>query len=247
MRKSILFCLAAFSLLCVMEPANSYGIKLEGSQIGDGIVTVKFKDVVNDLKIEVIWKPDRLINGYVIGPAIIELANVKQGGSSTVVNNHFGIQEYRLSEFISWRSEEGGNKIENISGKVIHLEYKRPVIAEEDYSFGTTEEPFFFYDINFDGREELLLCEMFTGQRFVSIFRPYKMEETQDWDVLESDFTQITYQEPYLSLDEMTTVDKENKTITINLSGGASFSKSKVYKLQYDAICGFDKYMLVKE
>lgn len=204
----------------------------ESDQINEGIVILKYNNTVNDLRVEVIWKPEILQNNYIIGSAIIKLTNVKYGGNSTLVSNNFGVLENRLSKFIQWQRKDGGKKIAKILNKTIYLDYKNPKIEEKQYKFGTTEEPFFFYDIDFDGKKELIVSEMFAGQRHRSIFRVYKLEEDSETSVLEYDYSQITYKEPYLFLDEASTVDRANKTIKINLSSGAALSETKSYKLR---------------
>ena len=56
-------------------------------------------------------------------------------------------------------------------------------------------------------------------------------------------FQQITYQEPYISLDELSRVDSEAQTITIHLSGGAYDSENHIYALQYDSSEGRDIFV----
>jgi hypothetical protein len=92
------------------------------------------------------------------------------------------------------------------------------------------DEPFFFYDLDFDGSKELLVAEIFQGQRWYNKLKAYKLDEDQDYFVLEDDFLQITYDEPYIYLDETSIIDPLEKTLTIYVSGGAADSEWKVYK-----------------
>ena len=202
--------------------------------VEDDIVILKYNNSINDLKVEVIWRPDRLMNGFVLGPAIIELKNEQKGGRSSVVNNDFGLPESLLNKFIKWRkNEKGENEIMSIASQVIYLDYVAPELAKEKNTpiFTNIKVPFFFYDLDFDGKEELLIVHKFIGQRWVDIFRAYKLDTSQDFSVLEDSFLQITYEEPFMFLDELSQVDEENKTVIINLSGGVSGSEFKTYKI----------------
>lgn len=212
--------------------------------IDDNVVTVAYKGMVNGLKIEAIWKPNEARNEHVLGPAIIELTNVEHGTSSTVVTNHFSIKLERLEGFIAKvPTEDGNGHALKILDKKISLEYTNPKIAEEEHDFGTDEEPFFFYDINFDGRDDFIVVEMYNAQRHRHAYKAYELDDNQKIWVLENDYLQITNKEPYRFLDSLTTVDKEKKTITIHFSGGALYSYQDIYTITPD---GYTKEALNK-
>jgi len=212
-------------------------------------VNLKYNNIINNMKVEVIWKPNNLWHDYVIGPAIVQFINIKYGGRSTVVNNNFGILEKRLTGLlnIEWNKDDSGKyDVQSISNKSIDLEYKKSELKDGSFR-KATDEPFFFYDIDFDNKKELIVSEMFIGQRYYSTFKVYKLSESQDIDVIEDSFHQITYKEPYIFLDELSTVNISNKTIEIFLSGGALDSETKIYKL--DSVKddhGNNKYVLEK-
>ena len=97
-----------------------------------------------------------------------------------------------------------------------------------DYSFGTTNQPFFFQDLDFDTIEELVFLEIDNGQRGIASFKAYKFENSE----LQPDRYGITSIEPFRSLDEMSTVDYLTKRITIYKSGGNCANIHEIYKLQ---------------
>lgn len=203
------------------------------------VVELKYNKPVHGLSVRVLWMPKEFRNQHVLGPAIIELTNLEHGTSSTVVNNHFGIKADRLEGSIDKvQAEEEGGHVVNILKKDIGLQYADPKIAEEEYNFGTDEEPFFFYDINFDGRDDFILVEMYNAQRGGHSYKAYDLADSQDIWVLEDDYLQITNKEPYRLLDYSTTVDRQKKTIAIHVSAGAVYSYQDIYAITTD---GFTK------
>lgn len=213
--------------------------KIKKSEEQDNnVIHLKYNNPINSMKVQVIWKPNELRNGYVIGPAIIEFTNIEYGTSSTVVNNLFGIKKERMDGFLRIEKEKnvhgdfvGNYIIQSIANKTINLNYKNPKLREDRYTFrGATNEPFFFYDLDFDGKEELIVSEMFNGQRHNSTFKAYKLDEGQNINVLKDSFLQLTYEKPYIDLDELSTVNKSDKTIEILFSAGAMDSESEIYK-----------------
>ena len=155
------------------------------ANINKQTITLNYNNSINGLKIEVLWKPRVLMNGFVIGPAIIELTDEEHGGSSTVVSNSFSMEKNQVSEFIEWK-EDG--KVLEILRMNVELDYTYPEISTGQHEFGTTSEPFFFYDLNFDGKKELLISEMFTGQRWRTSFKAYELNGVEGHSVLENNF-----------------------------------------------------------
>ncbi|MFH1152114.1 MAG: hypothetical protein V1788_03260 [Nanoarchaeota archaeon] len=239
-----------FFLLIILLIFSSCGTYSQDnlSNTDNSIVNLEYNDTINNLKVEVIWKPHKLQNDYIIGPAIIQFTNVKYGRSSTVVNNNFGILKKRLSGLLNIENrKEDSYKyiIQSIENKTIKLNYDKAALKDGRFTFmGATDEPFFFYDVDFDNKKELIVSEMFIGQRFYSTFKAYKLDKSQDIFVLEDDFLQITYKEPYISLDELSTVNPSDKTIELFLSSGAALSESKIYKLQPTENEYGDKFIL---
>jgi hypothetical protein len=200
----------------------------------NSVVMLYYDKPINGLNIRVFWKPNTIRNSYIIGPAIIKFTNIKYGTSSTVVNNNFGILQERLNGSLHTEKRQNDSGEYNISGidnKPICLTHQSFVPKHTQFSLGEApDEPFFFCDLDFDGRDEILVREMFIGQRFYSTFKAYKFSDNQDIFVLEDDFLQITYDEPYIYLDETSAIDPLEKTLTIYVSGGAKDSEWKIYK-----------------
>lgn len=186
-------------------------------------VSISYSSVINGYSVYVLWKPMVVSNNRTIGPAIIEFYKVDEPYSFYLTNNHFGIE----NSMLPFTYSEDGLSIVSINEYDIYLEYDKADL-ESASSFGTTNQPFFFQDLDFDKIEELVLVESENGQRGVASFKAYKFENSE----LQPDRYGITSIEPFRSLDEMSKVDYLTKRITIYKSGGNCANSSEIYKLQ---------------
>jgi hypothetical protein len=94
-------------------------------------------------------------------------------------------------------------------------------------NFGTTEVPFFFYDLNLDGVKELLVPQMNSGQRGVAIFKQFESHNGKFYRTKNS----LLRKKPFSELDEMTTIDRKKKQIIMHYSGGYKDSYDVVYEI----------------
>jgi hypothetical protein len=186
-------------------------------------VSISYSNVINGYSVYVLWKPMVVSNNRTIGPAILEFYKVDEPYSFFLTNNHFGIENSKLPFTYS----EDGLGIISINEYEIYLGYDNDDL-ESEYSFGTTNQPFFFQDLDFDKIEELVFVESENGQRGVASFKAYKFENSE----LQPDRYGITSIEPFNSLDEMSKVDYLTKHITIYNSGGNCANSYEIYKLQ---------------
>jgi hypothetical protein len=76
------------------------------------------------------------------------------------------------------------------------------------------EVPFFFADVNFDGKDELLITHPRAGQKWEHAFTVHPCEE-------EDPFYSPFKKAPFNELDESSEIDKKNKRILTEYSGGA--------------------------
>jgi hypothetical protein len=186
-------------------------------------VSISYSNVINGYSVYVLWKPMVVSNNRTIGPAILEFYKVDEPYSFFLTNNHFGIENSKLPFTYS----EDGLGIISINEYEIYLGYDEDDLKSE-YSFGTTNQPFFFQDLDFDKIEELVFVESENGQRGVASFKAYKFENSE----LQPDRYGITSIEPFKSLDEMSKIDYLTKRITIYKSGGNCANSYEIYKLQ---------------
>lgn len=134
-------------------------------------------------------------------------------------STHFYIYNSSFSDSILYY----GMKKEIKDKEVIYIDY-RP-ISDNDICYCST--PFFFHDVNFDGRKELLINKWQTRPKGHSSFDIYD---------LQSNPKKLT-EPPFDKYDHMTRVDSINKTITLyegsRISGCAV---SHTYQLHYRQI-----------
>jgi hypothetical protein len=186
------------------------------------VVTIEYSNEINGYTVKVVWKPKAVRYSHTKGPAIIEFYNKKDSTSFTLTNNNFSILNSKLPFGYTADSTE----IISLNQNDFKLVYDENNLKSEE-SFGTTSEPFFFRDIDFDNIKELVIVEIDNGQRGVATFKAYNFENGE----IQSEYG-ITNIEPFKSLDEVSEIDYVNKRIIINGSGGVCAGSSEIYKLQ---------------
>lgn len=186
-------------------------------------VNIEFINKINGYSVKAIWKPTKISHEHIVGPAIIEFYNSTNNTSFDISNNNFSIKKSSLP----LNNLENESQIVNLNKELVTLFYDENNL-KFDEGFGTTNEPFFFIDIDFDMKKELVLSEVDNGQRGYTTYKIYKIENGD----LRPELYNITYKEPYISFDDMSKIDFEKKTITIYKSGGACFNSYEIYKLQ---------------
>lgn len=186
-------------------------------------MTIAYTNEINGYSVSVLWKPMIVSNNRTIGPAILEFYKIDEPYSFYLTNNHFGLE----NSMLPFSYSEDNLSITSLNEYEINLEYNEDDLGT-DYSFGTTNAPFFFQDLDFDKIEELVFVEIENGQRGVASFKAYKFDGPE----LLPDRNGITTIEPFNSLDEMSRVDYLNQRITIYNSGGNCANSYEIYKLQ---------------
>ena len=108
--------------------------------------------------------------------------------------------------------------------KTIEIDYT-PFNMSEDNTFAGNQSPFFFFDVDFDGEEELLLC-IWEGMAYRShhAYQAYKL------DVGTHQLSPMQ-EEPFNELNDYTEFDTINKTISILQGVGVKMGGKKVYGL----------------
>lgn len=108
--------------------------------------------------------------------------------------------------------------------KTIEIDYT-PFNMSEDNTFAGNQSPFFFFDVDFDGEEELIICFWEgMGYRSYHAYQAYKLD-------VGSHQLSPMQEEPFNELDDYAEFDTINKTISIPQGVGVKMGGKKVYGL----------------
>jgi hypothetical protein len=202
----------------------------------DGTKTIhlKFTNIIDgQYAVDVLWMPDDGLAPQLVGPAVINF--VKNRGHSFSVSaeafhipsdilNEFGLLKYDNSgdyhtlpvDLSKVHSIEYGSDEGSIFNNPYHLYYDKPIVGIV---------PFFFEDIDFDNKDELILINTRAGQRWVDSYTIYKATYKG------GNIYSLATDEPFNMLDQKTTFNKENRTIDVFSSGGACGSTNEKFQL----------------
>jgi hypothetical protein len=190
--------------------------------------------------VDVLWTPD---DGYVprlVGPATIRFIEDSDSTFSVSADAFhmpydtlwkLGLIKYEDS------SKNDGHTVEVDLTKIYPVEYNSSSKSSLFDSSHGNSVPFFFEDIDFDGKDELIVVDFGTGQRRVDEYTVYKSGEIPNRKITyrpvyqDSSIYNLATTEPFNMLDQKTTFNKENRTRDVFSSGGACGSKNEKFKL----------------
>lgn len=183
------------------------------------IIVLNYKNSINGYSVKAYWLPKEIRYSRVVGPAIIEFTNEKDTTVFSLTNNYFFLERNQIKmEYASADS----TSIKSIASDTLSLVYRTKKATSTD-GFVTAEEPFFFSDVNFDTKKELILVQNEQAQRFRDKYEAYDLDGGEP--------SLLNY-EPFVSLDAATKIDFARKIVVINNSSGACSSSEEIYKLQ---------------
>jgi len=202
----------------------------------DGTKTIhlKFTNIIDgQYAVDVLWMPDDGLAPQLVGPATISFVK-NRGRSFSVlaeafhlpidVLNEFGLLKYDNSgdyhtlpvDLSKVHPIEYGSDEVSIFNNPYHLHYDKSIVGIV---------PFFFEDIDFDGKDELIIINTRAGQRWVDSYTIYKATYKG------GNIYNLATDEPFNMLDQKSTFNKENRTIEVFSSGGACGSTNEKFKL----------------
>jgi len=237
MKKLLLLLLLLFAnnSFANKEPANCCPEIYKGLN-ADKVIKIHFTDLIEGkYTVDVQWFPDNGLAPFLTGPAIITF---KRKGDVlswfTKLTGFFHIPNFE----VDWEKINNGEVFEMKYGDFYNLSTLKELASKEGiYSL---ETPFFFEDVNFDGKRELIITEKRNGQRGRDAYKVYSIGEFRP----EIDLYDITYSLPYVKFDSSTEFNPKDKTITLYYSGGACTTISETYQ----AVDGYGavKFRLIK-
>ena len=217
------------------EPANCCPEIYKGLN-ANKLIQIHFTDLIEDRYIvDVEWFPDNGLAPFLTGPANITFT-LKESNKSFTVRTEL----YHSPDFeVDWEKINNGEVFEMKYSDFYNLSTLKELASKEGiYSL---ETPFFFEDVNFDGKKELIITEKRNGQRGRDAYKVYSIGEFRP----EIDLYDITNSLPYVKFDSSTEFNPKDKTITLYYSGGACSSSSETYQ----AVDGYGavKFKLIKK
>ncbi len=192
------------------------------------ILVIQYDKPINGYKVIIKFLPKVVHFGKnIIGRGTIYFHHLKTNQKFELYNPMMGFPTEVLPITLSKNKRYilGLNKI----SKELHYIFKDRTLTNNKFgNFGTTEVPFFFYDLNLDGSKELLLPQMNSGQRGIAIFKPFEYSFTKYYRSNNS----FLRKKPFSVLDEMTSIDRKNKIIIQHCSGGSKDSYDVIYDIK---------------
>jgi len=224
--------LLAFLLINSVTQAEEVGRK----SFFDGTKTIhlKFSDVIDDkYTVNVVWMPRDGEGPRLVGPAIITFLK-DSGYLFSVTASYFHLPTAELAKSGILKTDDDGQTVEVDLAKVYSFKYdsdsfNKISLVNNTHKFkesGSREQiPFFFEDIDFDGEIELVVVDFNAGQRWLNEYTIYKPNYKY------GNMYNLVNIEPFSTLDQLSTFDKENRTIDVFLSGGSCTNSNKKFKL----------------
>jgi len=205
----------------------------------DGSVKIKFKfkEILNhQFLVEGFWAPNGGAPGHA-GPAELVFKDVHNGSKSKINIEYFSLDWDRFNDLdvvIRKGDDWYFNPNTNLDKTYLVNYYDLDRMSLWNYKHQWSPQPIFFEDINFDGKNELIILDWMAGQRFNHQFKLYQINT----------FNAQTKFTPYYptkeAIDTSTEFDMSNKTLRIWHSGGACLYSN--YKYLYDG----QKYRFVE-
>lgn len=190
---------------------------------------IKYNNRINGYKVTVKWYPQIAhCKGSMVGRGEMLFTHTS-GAQFEVIHN-----EFYLIDLIPYNERNGEPILP--TEREFAIDYSHYVDTANTIK---TDLPFIFYDTNFNGKDELVLIHPCCAQRFRDHLSVYAINNDH---TLANPAHQITDKPPYLSFDSGTKFNKQEKTVIIDLSGGAASYERRIFKYNKS----IDKLELVK-
>jgi len=198
-------------------------------------IHLKYKQPVNGYKVEVAFLPQEAIYDKISGWATLRFKNQTTGEEHRIGTSYFAVS-WRNFPDIFKNQDQLLSMAENeelgliAKGQTYNLDYKffeNPGMTDKEFilshPFFYGEYPFFFADVNFDGKDELLLTNFGQGQRGCSSYTVFSIAPDGSF--------QLMTEAPFDRLDDFSTIDRENKQIILPAHNSAEDYSETVYRL----------------
>lgn len=180
--------------------------------------SVKYNNIINDYKVTVDWYPHTAATkDSSLGKGEIHFTH-SSGSEFKITHRNF----YLVDIFFPFNEKTG--ELYLPAAKEITQDYIQYVDTSE---FIETDLPFLFYDINFDGKDELILVHPNAAQRSRDYFAIYSINNDHIVENLPDESANLLSD---YTFDSYTKFNKKHKTVTVFDSGGAAIYEERIYK-----------------
>lgn len=183
-------------------------MRLEYANTTDSLIRIRYTNLIQGYRINVMWQPEYVgYKGKIIGKAIINFR--KRDKHFSMVHSHYFLNgELGVAD---------ADTIQFDKSHIYEIEYPAQNMRED--------VPFFF-----DDHWHTLVFTMWNeGQRHTNAYRYYKVSLA--CECIQDDLYQITWQEPYTRIDDLSSFDSGK--ITILTYDGAFHQTEEIYQKNY--------------
>lgn len=226
------------------QSKNQTLIESTNSSVSSNDIIIKYSNPINGYNVTAKW----LIRGKLevqgsenfSGPAILTFENIKTKEISWVIHPEFTIDINE--ENLKYITVQNGDFIKNQSFTQV-VKYTAPEVEivgteKEEEGFGYTYIPFFFQDVDFDDKDELILTYARTYEKGGSQNKIFKLPTDDNLEFNEmtnepfTTFSGFYYGNPSADAYSYTTIDYKNKTITHSGMSGAGGHGKLIYEFK---------------
>jgi hypothetical protein len=199
-------------------------------------VKIKFKNLIRGYRVSVTWHPIGSYHG-VHGPAQITFRNPKNNQKHIYCTSYFSLPEEVLPKSFFKQGKYEFNHMASDTSLTFSYPIMEESIAEKRQV--PSKMPFYFLDVNFDGKDELIIAEAGFAQRSGTNYTAYNFE--CDYNYFNDDVPmKIDYHMPlrerYGEFDYTAEFDRKRKTMTVHCS-------SSLFDGNVDIVYGFERIL----
>lgn len=220
----LIFTFFLLSVLCSCRSNTNHSAEsssiLSKEYVKDTIIYNKdtlniiYKNKIEGFSVSVNWVPREANCSSVYGEADITFKHAAEK-SFTLKHKFFS------SSICGFDSTNGSAILPK--QRLFNINY--PINSENE--FIRSDVPFYFADVNFDGKKELILVSPCEDQRFRDSLSVFALND--NFGLVDST-KQITHQEPYNLFDSQTKFFKKSKTLIVSISGAVHIYEERTYK-----------------
>lgn len=179
-------------------------------------VFIKYKQPINGYTVKAMWFPYVSEDGITGETGITTILHFKKADNEFVIN----LDAKHIIDTLCYQYPNLKD------GDVLYWDYA----AKKSDEVLPMYSPFFFYDVDFDGKDELLITNYQNGEYSNNTYQVYKIHKY---------YAELMKEEPFNNLETTTEFDSVNKTIVRISTGGQGSICKYTYKLKnYETVCG---------